>query len=140
MKFRMLATLVFAGSTIVSSAALAEVVTLKAELSGKHEVPPHAGTAKGQAEGVLDTDTLTLTWNVTYEGLTGPAIGAHIHGPVSPGNNAGILIPFPSTDSPITGSQTITQDQSDDILNGMTYVNVHTQAHPGGEIRGQLEK
>lgn len=121
-------------------AALAETVKLAADLSGKNEVPPHDGTASGKAEMTLDTETLTLAWNVGYSGLSGPAIGAHIHGPVHAGNNAGIMIPFPTTDNPIAGSMKITEAQARDILAGLTYVNIHTKEHPGGEIRGQLTK
>jgi hypothetical protein len=140
MRRRAVAALLLFASVAVPSAALAETVTLTAELSGKSEVPPHDGTATGKAEMTLDTDSRTFTWNVQYSGLSGPAIGAHIHGPVHPGNNAGIMIPFPTTETPITGSMTITEAQARDILAGLTYVNIHTKAHPGGEIRGQLTK
>lgn len=120
--------------------AFAETVKLTADLSGKSEVPPHDGAATGKAEMTLDTDTLMLTWTVTYQGLSGPAIGAHIHGPVAAGANAGILVPFPTVDSPISGSKKLSQDQAHDILEGLAYVNIHTKEHPGGEIRGQLQK
>lgn len=132
-----LAALAFLASAPV---ALAETVKLAADLSGKNEVPPHDGAAVGKAEMTLDTDTLIFAWNVGYSGLSGPVIGAHIHGPVHAGNNAGIMIPFPTTDNPMTGSMKITEAQARDILAGLTYVNIHTREHPGGEIRGQLQK
>jgi len=125
---------------LAAPAAFAETVALKAELSGKNEVPPHDGPATGMAEATLDTETRLFTWTVTYSNLSGAPIGAHIHGPVQAGNNAGIMIPFEKTESPIEGSMTLTEQQARDILAGLTYVNVHTQQHPGGELRGQLTR
>ena len=88
----------------------------------------------------FDTATRNLTWTVTYSGLSGPAAGAHFHGPGEAGKNAGIVLPFQSPTSPIKGSQTLTEAQTADLLAGKWYVNVHTAANPGGEIRGQMVK
>jgi hypothetical protein len=41
-------------------------------------------------------------------------------------------------DSPIAGSATMTDAQLADLQAGKCYVNVHTAANKGGEIRGQL--
>ena len=61
--------------------AQAEKITLKADLKGSNEVPPNASPASGKAEATLDTETRVLSWKVTYADLTGPAMGAHFHGP-----------------------------------------------------------
>lgn len=118
--------------------AQAEIVSLKAALSAANEVPPNPSTATGTGQATLDTATRTLTWNVTYTGLSGAAIGAHFHGPGEAGKNAGIILHFRSTASPITGSQVVTEMQAADILAGKWYVNIHTERNPSGEIRGQL--
>ncbi|MGJ5066831.1 CHRD domain-containing protein [Bradyrhizobium oligotrophicum] len=120
--------------------ARAETVILKSELKAANEVPPNASTASGAAEASFDTATRTLSWKVTYSGLTGPAMGAHFHGPSEPGKNAGIVLPFKSPETPITGSAVITDAQAADLLAGRWYANVHTQANPGGEIRGQMTR
>jgi hypothetical protein len=74
--------------------AHAETVTLKADLKGTNEVPPNASPASGKAEATFNTETRVLTWTVTYADLTGPAMGAHFHGPSEAGKNAGIVLPF----------------------------------------------
>jgi hypothetical protein len=113
----------------------------EARLTGAQEVPPVNTAATGTAEIQLNTNTNVMTWKVTYMGLSGTATGAHIHGPAGPGQNAGVLIPFTNvTAQPISGQATITPAQFGDLAAGLWYVNVHTAANPGGEIRGQLRK
>jgi CHRD domain len=107
-------------------------------LSAKNEVPPNASTAVGTARVWLDG--MTLKWTVTYSGTTGPVTAGHFHGPAAPGANAGVMVPFTgSMASPIEGSATLTQAQVDQLKAGMWYVNLHTAANPGGEIRGQVK-
>ena len=113
----------------------------EATLGGAQEVPPANTRGTGTAEIQLNTNTNVLSWKVTYTGLSGPATAAHIHGPAGPGANAGVVIPFQNTGaSPIAGQTTITPAQYGDLAAGLWYVNVHTAANPGGEIRGQVRK
>lgn len=120
--------------------AHAETVALKAALKGSNEVPPNASPAMGKAEAKLDTETRVLSWTVTYADLTGPALGAHFHGPSEPGKNAGIVLPFKTVENPIEGTATLTESQVADLLAGKWYANIHTAANPGGELRGQMMK
>ena len=117
---------------------LAETIALKATLKGSNEVAPNDSAASGSAAATFDTETRKLAWVVTYSGLTGPAIGAHIHGPGQSGKNAGILVPFKFVNSPTKGSHIVSISQAKDLLAGLWYVNIHTGRHPGGELRGQL--
>lgn len=111
----------------------------EATLSGGQEVPPNGSPGTGTAEVQLDRHTHIIHWKVAYNGLTGPAKGAHIHGPADPGQNAPVLIPFAGVDhSPIEGQAPLTQAQEAELAGGKLYVNIHTPAFPGGEIRGQL--
>jgi hypothetical protein len=123
-------------ATLFAGAAHAQ--TFKAPLSGAAEVPPNASPGKGQAEATLDPATKTLSWTIAYEGLTGPVVAAHIHGPAEPGANAGPVVPLTTGPSPITGSAVLTDAQIADLTAGRWYVNLHTAAHPPGEVRGQL--
>ncbi|MCK1546307.1 CHRD domain-containing protein [Bradyrhizobium sp. 147] len=137
----LLGTLALIGSVIATSGtANAEVVKLQAELKGSNEVPPNSSTGSGKAEASYDSETKVLTYTVTYAGLTGPAMGAHFHGPGEAGKNAGIVLPFKTVQSPIQGSATLTDAQAADLLAGKWYANIHTAANPGGELRGQMMK
>jgi hypothetical protein len=114
---------------------------MKATLDGKSETPPNASAATGTADIDYDAASKKLTWKLTYSGLTGPATAAHFHGPAEPGKNAGVAVAIPNaTTSPNEGSATLTDAQAADLLAGKYYVNVHTAANPGGEIRGQVTK
>ncbi len=109
-----------------------------ATLSGAREVPPVMGAGKGVADFKLDVATKTLTWTVSYSGLTGAPVAAHIHGPAAPGANAGVEVPLAVGNSPMTGSAVLTDAQISDLTSGKTYVNIHTAANKPGEIRGQI--
>ncbi len=114
---------------------------MKATLNGKSEVPPNASAGTGTADIDYDAATKKLSWKVTYSGLSGPATAAHFHGPAEPGKNAGVALAIPNaTASPVEGSATLTDAQAADLVAGKYYVNVHTAANPGGEIRGQVTK
>src|SRR5262245_8718269 len=122
-----------AGCTMMESAP--KMPTYTATLA------PGAGiTSSGKGSGTFTYDPAThqLTYSVTYEGLTGPAAAAHIHGPADPGANAPPVVPFANAASPITGTATLTDAQAADLAAGKYYVNVHTAANRGGEIRGQI--
>ena len=129
------------GVAVGTPAAQADKITLKADLKGSNEVPPNASPASGTAEATLDTVTRELSWKVTYSGLSGPATAAHFHGPAEAGKNAGVAVAIPNaTSSPVEGSATLTDAQAADLTSGKYYVNIHTAANPGGEIRGQVMK
>jgi|SRR5947209_3773523 len=131
---------IFALPLGLATAATAEVIKLQAELKGSNEVPPNASPGSGNAEAAFDTDTKVLSYTVTFSNLSGPALGAHFHGPSDAGKNAGIALPFKSVQSPIQGTATLTEAQAADLLAGKWYANVHTAANPGGELRGQMAK
>jgi Cu/Zn superoxide dismutase len=119
----------------------ASTKTYHASLTATQEVPPTTASGTGTGTFTLDTTTKMLTWSVTYNGLTGPAGAAHIHGPAAPGANAGVevnLSPSGAPANPITGSTALTDAQIADLEGGKAYVNIHTAANKGGEIRGQI--
>lgn len=123
-----------------ASPAFAEMVKMTATLDGAQQSPPVTTEGKGTAEVTYDTDTKTLSWTVEYSGLSGDAAAGHFHGPADKGANAGVAIPFENAASPIKGSAVLTDAQANDLLAGKYYINIHTAANKGGEIRGQVEK
>jgi hypothetical protein len=135
----MLATLALGAAVTFAGPAFAE--KMKATLDGKSEVPPTTSAGTGTADIDYDAATKKLSWKVTYSGLTGPATAAHFHGPAGPADKAGVAVPIsnPGT-SPVEGSAVLTDAQAADLTAGKYYVNIHTAANPGGEIRGQVTK
>jgi hypothetical protein len=123
-------------------------------LTAAQEVPANISTAIGIMDIAYSKETRLLTWSVTWSGLTGPVSLMHIHGLAPKGFNAGVVynIITPSnglaTPNPIlypaTGkfSGTMLADgfvvKEQDLLNGLYYMNIHTAANPGGEIRAQI--
>jgi hypothetical protein len=135
----MLATLALGSAIAFAGPAFAD--KYKATLDSKAEVPPNASTASGTADIDYDPASKKLRWKVTYSGLSGPPTAAHFHGPAEAGKNGGVAVPIPNiATSPTEGSATLTDAQAADLTSGKYYVNIHTAANPGGEIRGQVMK
>ena len=128
-----------------------------ATLNGANETPAVVTNGTGTGTFTLSGTTM-VTYNITATGLSGNAIASHIHvgGTTVPGP---IVLPFPAsaivngTAGAVTVSGTFTTadvlpqtnptiNNLDDLLvqmrAGNTYANIHTAAHPGGEIRGQI--
>jgi CHRD domain len=128
----------------MTSRSQAAPATFTADLKGSSEVPSNTTAGTGSATVTFDAATNKITWNVSFSGLTGPATAVHIHGPAPVGKNAGVLIWLSTkgktATSPLSGTATFPAADASDLMNGQCYVNVHTTANPGGEIRGQLVK
>jgi hypothetical protein len=127
---------------------------------------PNNPTGSGSFSATLDTSTNVFTWTGTFSGLTTNVNNGHIHGPFTPGGaatSAGVILNFNPTVTPgatftgfgtatsgaVSGTVTLnsalqlTSTVNGDslrklIIAGLTYVNIHTTANPGGEIRAQL--
>lgn len=109
-----------------------------ATLTGAQEVPATTSTATGFGSLAVNTVTGAIYGTVVTSGITGTA--AHIH-EAAAGASGSILIPLTAAGSGIwtvPAGATLTPAQVTSWQNGNLYVNVHTAANPGGEIRGQL--
>ena len=133
-----LAVLTLGAFVAIAPAALAEVITMKIELKGSNQVPPVDTKASGNATLTYDTASKRLSWKITYSGLSGTATAAHFHGPAQPNQKAKVALPIPNISANTEGSATLTDAQAADLLAGRYYINVHTAANKGGEIRGQV--
>ena len=113
------------------------VTNLAAVINGAQQIPANGSTATGTFAGTYDGSNMQLTYSVTFQGLT--PTSAHIH-VGAPGASGAVAIPFASLASPITGTVTLTADQSNSLLNNNMYVNIHSSSYSGGEIRGNISK
>jgi hypothetical protein len=134
-----IAMLAFGAAVALAGPAFAD--KMKATLDSKSEVPANTSAGNGTADLDYDPASKKLSWKLTYTGLSGPATAAHFHGPAEAGKNAGVAVAIPNaTTSPVEGSATLTDAQAADLVAGKYYINIHTAANPGGEIRGQVTK
>lgn len=121
-------------------------VTYAAELRGSNENPPVTTGAFGSAFVTFDPINNTVTWEVNTTGIANPSL-AHIHRGAA-GVNGPIVVDFATSAAQIPGGRTsgtrsvanLSQTDRENLLNapGGFYVNVHSSAHPTGELRGQL--
>lgn len=136
-------TLAAAAVILVSGCSMlpsqSNLLAFTTQLRGANEVPAVPSSGSGKVDAVLNKDTNLLRWQLSYEGLSGPATAGHFHGPAPVGANAGVALPFtgPIT-SPMSGQATLTPAQAADLMAGKWYANIHTAKFPGGEIRGQM--
>ena len=117
-------------------------------LTGAQEIPAVVTTAAGQGTVVISADGSTITYLVTYSGLSGSVAAAHIHTGAA-GIAGGVILPLTAGPSPMTGTLTAANFAASGsvttfaqavaaIRAGTTYFNLHTAANPGGELRGQI--
>ncbi len=111
-----------------------------ATLNGSSEKPePVSSTATGEFVGELNPTSNVLSYTVTYSGLT-PTMG-HIHRVAKADGTGPPDVAFTDLASPITGvTGALPQSKIDSMVAGQYYVNLHTAAHPAGEIRGDVMK
>jgi CHRD domain len=130
------------GTAASVASSQAAPLAFKVALTGAKQVPPVQTAAAGTADLTYDPATRSLTWSVSYNGLSGPATMAHFHGPATEGKNGPPVIWLKekgaAVESPIKGEATLTPEQAQQLMAGEWYTNVHTQANPSGEIRGQV--
>lgn len=148
--------------------AKADTLSFGAIITGSQEVPPTGSAGTGAALVTLDTVTNILTVRISFGGLGSPTAASHIHCCTLPGANAIVATPVPSFPGFPLGVTSGTYLQTFNLglassynpafitanggtvagaqaafitglINGRTYVNIHTVQFPGGEIRGQLQ-
>ncbi len=125
-----------------------------ATLSGANESPAVTTTATGTAEFTVFNELPGIFFKLDVKGpFADSVILAHIHGPADPAVNAAVIVNLflgPNAGPAINGTlaegmlptpSRITFDSVLVLLRaGKAYVNVHTKANGGGEIRGQIAK
>jgi len=116
------------------------ITVLLSELSGEQEVPVVDTRAEGVAAVTLDAAASQVTIHVNTRRLD-DATGAHLHAAFG-GVNGPVEIGLVQDGSELSHwfaqQQVLSAAQLDAVLAGATYINVHTPAHPGGEVRAQV--
>lgn len=126
------------GGEIRGQVVADQKVVFSSSLSGQNEVGPVSTSAKGTFYGVYDKSTKKLSYNIAYTGIVPTAMHFHKGAVgVNGGVEAEVAGPYASG---MTGSVVLNATQEADLLKGLWYLNVHSTAHAGGEIRGQLVK
>ena len=114
-----------------------------AKLAGNQEVPMVTTTAVGTGGLFLNANKTELAYDITVTGLSGAITSAHIHN-AAVGANGGPVLSITFTNNHASGvwksTDTLPFDMAwvSQLEAGALYVNVHTAANPGGEIRGQV--
>ncbi len=151
--YQSVAVLALAGAfALPLSPASAEILNFTANLKSSEVVPAptvqqppktlSAGTAT--ADITFDTATKKMTWEISYNGLTGPATSVKFHSPAEPAHIAPPTIILygslsnPIKDDTVRQAVTITPAMEDALKTGKMYLDIATTAQPLGEIRGQV--
>lgn len=124
---------------LIGQNARAETVNFAVAMTPAQEVPAVNGPGKGTIAATLDTASGHFTWKINYSNLSGPVSAGHFHGPAGAMEKAGVALGLKGNlSSPIQGEAMLSPEQVKEVLAGKWYVNLHTDAHPSGELRGQL--
>ena len=111
----------------------------KVMLSGNQEVPPATTSASGNGAITVGPDK-SVSGSITTTGVA--ATAAHIHDG-APGRNGPVIVPLVRTSEnvwSVPAGAKLTDAQHERYRAGNLYVNVHSAANRGGEIRGQLQQ
>ncbi|HTR58161.1 MAG TPA: CHRD domain-containing protein [Casimicrobiaceae bacterium] len=130
---------VIAVALAVAASGIALAADVKVTLTGGQEVPPVKTEATGTGTISIGDDK-AVSGSITTKGIKGSA--AHIH-EAPAGKNGGVIVPLAkgSTDGTwdVPQGAKLSDAQLASFKAGNLYVNVHSAAHPDGEIRGQLK-
>jgi hypothetical protein len=119
------------------------VAGIKTTLRASQERPRPKGKlakAKGTFTATVSRSggSGVITWKLTFSKLSGRAIAAHIHAGAR-GKAGPVIVPLcTACRSGAHGRTTVNESVLDALESGRTYVNVHTNKNPAGEIRGQI--
>ncbi len=129
-----------AGAAVVVLAFHAGVASandIKVTLSGSQEVPPVTTSASGSGVITINPDK-SVSGSITTSGISPTAAHIHVGGA---GKNGPVIVPLAKSGDgfSVPAGAKLTDEQMKSFQAGDLYVNVHSAAHPGGEIRAQLK-
>ncbi len=128
----------FFGVLFALASASAGAQVMQVALAGAQEVPPVSTSASASGTIAVAAD-LAISGSINTTGVEGTM--AHIHRAPA-GQNGPVVVPMVKTADnvwSIPAGAKLTEAQYQDLKDGNLYINVHSAAHKGGEIRGQLK-
>jgi len=131
----------FAAATLMAgllAAGATFAAEMKVKLSGDQEVPPVQTQASGNGTITVNED-MSVSGSVTTTGIK--ATAAHIH-EAAAGKNGPVVVPLEKksdNEFAVPAAAKLSEAQYKALKAGNLYVNVHSDAHKGGEIRAQLK-
>src|SRR5262249_5824269 len=153
----------FSVALVVGTSSAHGAAVITTTLLGSKQAPPTASMATAGAVVTLAIDNNTFNVTVGFTGLNGAATTAHIHCCSPPAINGVLAMPFPGFPAATSGQYSNSFDLSvagtydpgfigahggtvasakaafiTALKTGQAYINIHSTAFPGGEIRGQL--
>ena len=134
-----LATLAFTACMLAGVSGIATAGEMRIKLSGDQEVPPVQTSASGSGTITVDDDK-SIKGKITVVDIK--ATGVHIHDAPT-GKTGEPIITLEKTGEnewSIPSGTKLTDAQYDAAKGGGLYVNVHSNEHKGGEIRGQIKR
>ena len=141
-KLRLGLTLALASATLViagcSGMGMKDSTPAPLTLTGAQEVPPVTSTATAVSTVRVGSDK-SVSGTITTTGIVGTM--AHVHIAKEIGANGPVIIPLKKTADnvfSVPDGAMLSDDQYAAYKAGLLYVNVHSAAHPAGEIRAQL--
>ena len=148
MRLRYSIIVALASALVLGGAGMSHATTFSyvASLDGLQETPPNAAPGSGTATLTYDDVANTLTTTITFSGLLAGLTASHIHGPAPVGVAASVLHGFVTAPSgAFAGTYSdvwsgLTPAQQSALSGALLYINIHSGAFPGGEIRGQIVK
>jgi len=132
------------GSSGSGGSSKSETYSFKAAMTAGVEVPKPKGVPSGAggsfvAKSTETSSKVTFHWTISYHGLSGKAMAAHVH-MGKPGKAGAVVVALcgPCRNGQ-SGTAVIASSVEDALEKGGAYVNVHTQKNAAGEIRGQVK-
>jgi hypothetical protein len=128
--------LFFLGVLAACAPGTAAPQTMEVVLEGVSEVPPVTTQAFGSANVSVAGTVMAI--DGAFDGFV--ATAGHVHGPAAVGETAGPIftLAVDNANTHFEGTFTMTAEQVEWFKDGLLYINLHSEAHPNGEIRGQI--
>lgn len=115
-----------------------QIVPVVVPIDATQEVPANPSTGTGIALISIDENLNQLGYDIRFAGLAGAETAAHIHGFAGVGANAGVQFNLGLGVRKL-GVWTYPAGNQPEVLDGLTYINIHSGAVGSGEIRGQIQ-